>query len=140
MCILVVGAGSKGGYFGGRLAHAGRDVTFLVRPGRAAQLRASGLQILSPHGDVALRPELVTAGQIRQTVDATVLTLKAFSLEQAIEDMAPAIGPDTTILPVLNDMRNGDLLARGRWLGLATPLIAAASAHLSISQQRISAP
>ena len=54
MRILVVGAGSTGGYFGGRLAQAGRDVTFLVRPGRAAQLRGDGLQILSPHGDATL--------------------------------------------------------------------------------------
>jgi 2-dehydropantoate 2-reductase len=43
MRILVVGAGSTGGYFGGRLAQAGRDVTFLVRPERAARLRADGL-------------------------------------------------------------------------------------------------
>jgi 2-dehydropantoate 2-reductase len=39
MRLLVVGAGSTGGYFGGRLAQAGRDVTFLVRPARATQLR-----------------------------------------------------------------------------------------------------
>jgi 2-dehydropantoate 2-reductase len=60
--MLVVGAGSTGGYFGGRLAQAGRDVTFLVRAARAAQLAESGLQIVSPHGDFTLRPQLVTAG------------------------------------------------------------------------------
>lgn len=54
MRILVVGAGSTGGYFGGRLAQAGRDVSFLVHPGRVAQLREHGLQITSPHGDVTL--------------------------------------------------------------------------------------
>jgi 2-dehydropantoate 2-reductase len=43
MRFLVVGAGSTGGYFGGRLAQAGRDVTFLVRARRAAQLRETGL-------------------------------------------------------------------------------------------------
>ena len=42
MRILVVGAGATGGYFGGRLAEAGRDVTFLVRPARAEQLRSAG--------------------------------------------------------------------------------------------------
>ena len=51
MRLLVVGAGSTGGYFGGRLAQAGRDITFLVRPARAAQLRDRGLSIVSPHGD-----------------------------------------------------------------------------------------
>jgi ketopantoate reductase len=60
MRLLVVGAGSTGGYFGGRLAQAGRDVTFLVRPGRAEHLRANGLQIVSPHGDVTLTPKPVS--------------------------------------------------------------------------------
>ena len=54
MRILVAGAGATGGYFGGRLAEAGRDVTFLVRPGRAAQLRRDGLRIMSPHGDLTV--------------------------------------------------------------------------------------
>jgi 2-dehydropantoate 2-reductase len=108
--ILVVGAGSTGGYFGGRLAQTGRDVTFLVRPGRAAQLRANGLQIISPRGNITLQPALVTAGQIAGTFDAVLLTTKAFSLDQAMEDMAPAVGPDTVILPVLNGMRHVELL------------------------------
>ena len=64
MRILVVGAGSTGGYFGGRLAEAGRDVTFLVRPKRAEHLRLNGLQIISPHGDVTISPNLVVAGEI----------------------------------------------------------------------------
>jgi NADPH-dependent curcumin reductase CurA len=46
MRILIVGAGAVGGYFGGRLAEAGRDVTFLVRPCRAAEIRARGLRIV----------------------------------------------------------------------------------------------
>lgn len=59
MRILVVGAGSAGGYFGGRLAQAGRDVTFLVRPKRVEHLRLNGLQIISPHGDVTIWPNVV---------------------------------------------------------------------------------
>ncbi|WP_315838405.1 ketopantoate reductase family protein [Bradyrhizobium prioriisuperbiae] len=111
MRLLVVGAGSTGGYFGGRLAQAGRDVTFLVRPGRAERLRRNGLQLISPHGDVTLeRPQLVTAGEIRGTYDAVLLTVKAFSLQAALEDMAPAVGPDTMILPVLNGMKHVDIL------------------------------
>ncbi len=54
MKILVVGAGAIGGYFGGRLLEAGRDVTFLVRPKRAAQLAETGLVIKSRLGDVSL--------------------------------------------------------------------------------------
>jgi 2-dehydropantoate 2-reductase len=111
MRMLVVGAGATGGYFGGRLAQAGRDVTFLVRPNRAAQLAERGLQVLSPHGDFTLRPQLVTADRIFGAYDAVLLTLKAFSLESAVADMAPAVGPETMILPVLNGMRHVDILA-----------------------------
>jgi 2-dehydropantoate 2-reductase len=110
MRLLVVGAGSTGGYFGGRLAQAGRNVTFLVRPRRAAQLAAGGLEIVSPHGGFTLRPETVTAGSLGGHYDAILLTVKAYSLEAAIEDIEPAVGPGTMILPVLNGMRHTDLL------------------------------
>ena len=110
MRILVVGAGATGGYFGGRLAEAGRDVTFLVREGRAARLRETGLSILSPHGDVTLAPKLVTATEIAAPYDAVILTVKAFGLDAALDDIAPAIGPDTLIMPVLNGMRHVDAI------------------------------
>jgi len=110
MRMLVVGAGSTGGYFGGRLAQAGRDVTFLVRSARAAQLQANGLQILSPHGDFTLKPQLVTSGDTIEPFDLVLLTAKAFSIEAAIEDLAPAVGPDTMILPTLNGMKHMDVL------------------------------
>jgi 2-dehydropantoate 2-reductase len=109
--ILVVGAGSTGGYFGGRLTEAGRDVTFLVRPPRAAQLRKDGLRIVSPHRDVTVEPKLVMAGQIDRAFDAVLLTVKAYSLDAALDDLAPAVGPETMILPVLNGMRHVDILA-----------------------------
>lgn len=111
MRMLVVGAGSTGGYFGGRLAQAARDVTFLVRPTRSAQLAEHGLQILSPHGDYTLRPQLIAAHQISGPYDVILLAVKGFSLESAIADMAPAVGPGTMILPVLNGMRHVDILA-----------------------------
>ena len=110
MRLLVVGAGSTGGYFGGRLAQAGRDVTFLVRPRRAAQLRESGLQIVSPHGNVTVRPKLVTAGEIEAPYDAVLLGVKAYSLDAAIDDFAAAVDPETAIIPTLNGMRHIDIL------------------------------
>ena len=112
MRILVVGAGSTGGYFGGRLAQAGRDVTFLVRPARAAALRKDGLRIVSPYGDVTLAPKLVTADAIKQTFDAVLVTVKAFSLAAALDDMAAAVGRETMILPVLNGMRHMERIAQ----------------------------
>ena len=110
MRILVVGAGSTGGYFGGRLAQAGRDVTFLVRPARAARLRAEGLQIVSTHGDAAVTPQLVTADALDGAYDLVLLSVKAYALGAAMEDMTKAVGPETMILPVLNGMRHIDEL------------------------------
>jgi 2-dehydropantoate 2-reductase len=110
MRILVVGAGATGGYFGGRMAAAGRDVTFLVRPGRAAQIKADGLQIVSPHGDVTLKPKLVTADQLTADYDAVLLTVKAYALDAAMRDLKPAMAGDAMIMPVLNGMRHVDRL------------------------------
>jgi 2-dehydropantoate 2-reductase len=112
MRILIVGAGSVGGYFGGRLAQAGRDVTFLVRASRAQQLGRDGLRIISPHGDVVLRPRLVGAEQIAKPYDLVFVSVKAYALEAAMRDFAAAVGPQTMILPVLNGMRHVDLLTQ----------------------------
>ena len=112
MRILIVGAGATGGYFGGRLAQAGRDVTFLVRPGRAAQLRQDGLHIVSPHGDVALTPALLVTGEPTAPFDAIILAVKAYALGAALDDLAPAVGPATMIMPLLNGMRHLDLLIK----------------------------
>lgn len=111
MRILVVGAGATGGYFGGLLARAGRDVAFLVRPARAASLRAGGLQVLSPHGDFSVTPRLVAAGEIDRPFDVVLLAVKAYSLDAALGDLAPAIGPETMIVPALNGMRHMDVIA-----------------------------
>jgi 2-dehydropantoate 2-reductase len=111
MKILVVGAGAVGGYFGGRLLQAGREVTFLVRPRRAAELAQSGLVIKSPAGDVSLSaPKTVTAEAMKQTFDLVLLSCKAYDLESAIASFAPAVGPSTAILPLLNGMRHLDIL------------------------------
>jgi 2-dehydropantoate 2-reductase len=111
MRILVLGAGAIGGYFGGRLLQAGRDVTFLVRPKRAEQLAQTGLVIKSPFGDATLpKPPTVVAGAIRSPFDLVLLSAKAYDLDSAINDLAPAVGPGTAILPLLNGMRHLDML------------------------------
>jgi 2-dehydropantoate 2-reductase len=112
MRILIVGAGAVGGYFGGRLAQAGRDVTFLVRPSRAKQLGRDGLRIISPHGDAVLTPKLVTIEELHTPYDLVFLSVKAYVLEAAINDFAAAIGPDTMIFPALNGMRHIDFLTK----------------------------
>jgi 2-dehydropantoate 2-reductase len=111
MRILVVGAGGVGGYFGGRLLAAGRDVTFLVRPRRAAQLAAHGLAIRSPLGDVDVPdPPTVEAEALREPFDLVLLSCKAYDLDDAIRSFAPAVGPDTAVLPLLNGVRHLDAL------------------------------
>jgi 2-dehydropantoate 2-reductase len=112
MRILIVGAGAVGGYFGGRLAQAGRDVTFLVRPSRAKQLRQDGLRIISPHGDAVLTPKLITAEEIDTPYDLVFLSVKAYALEAAMNDFAAAVGPETMIFPALNGMHHIDLLTK----------------------------
>lgn len=111
MRVLVVGAGAIGGYFGGRLLQAGRDVTFLVRPKRASELATAGLVIKSPNGDVTLRnPPTVQANSLKEEFDVVLLSCKAFDLEDAIKSFAPAVGPNTAIIPLLNGMLHLDAL------------------------------
>jgi 2-dehydropantoate 2-reductase len=122
MRVLIVGAGSTGGYFGGRLLQAGRDVTFLVHAARAEALRQRGLQIVSPHGNATLKPKLVLANDLSAPFDVVFLGVKSYQLAAAIEDFAPAVGANTLIVPVLNGMKHMDLLIQrfGR-----TPVIGA---------------
>jgi 2-dehydropantoate 2-reductase len=110
MRTLFVGAGATGGYFGGRLASAGKDVTFLVRPGRAAVLAGRGLRINGPDGRTVVHPRLVTADDVNGSYELVVLAVKSFALEQAMIDMAPAVGPGTIVVPLLNGMRHVDEL------------------------------
>ncbi len=111
MRILVVGVGGIGGYFGGRLLEAGRDVRFLVRPARAAVLARTGLAIKSPLGDYAHpSPPVETAAGADGPADLILLSCKAYDLDEAMASFAPAVGPDTLILPLLNGMAHMDAL------------------------------
>lgn len=111
MKFLVIGAGATGGYFGGRLLEAGRDVTFLVREKRAELLAKNGLAIKSPVGDFTkTNPPTILAKSIRQPFDVIILSCKAFDLDDAIASFAPAVGADTAIIPFLNGMNHLDTL------------------------------
>ena len=111
MRVLVVGAGAIGGYFGGRMIEAGGDVTFLVRERRAAELAAEGLVIKSAFGDFTRpAPPTVPAHDPGPPSELILLTCKAYSLADAIQSVAPAVGPDTVILPLLNGTRHLDVL------------------------------
>ncbi|MGW8762612.1 ketopantoate reductase family protein [Streptomyces sp. NPDC055815] len=110
MKILVVGAGATGGYFGALLARAGEDVTFLVRPARAAALRERGLRVVGRDEEWTVEPRLVTADELREPYDLVLLSVKSTGLDRAIEDVAPAVGPDTAVIPLLNGLAHIDAL------------------------------
>ncbi|MEA2914535.1 MAG: 2-dehydropantoate 2-reductase [Bradyrhizobium sp.] len=111
MRILVVGAGAVGGYFGARLLAAGRDVTFLVRPHRATELAKTGLVVKSKLGDVSLAaPPTISADAIKSPFNVVLVSCKAYDLSAAIESFAPAVGPSTSIVPLLNGMAHLDAL------------------------------
>lgn len=104
MRILVLGAGALGGYFGGRLLEAGADVTFLVRPRRAAQLAAQGLAIESPFGALHRPVPTMMVDEAEPGWDVILLTCKAYDLPDAIAAIRPAVTERTAILPVLNGL------------------------------------
>src|SRR3984893_11811704 len=111
MRVLVVGAGAIGGYFGGRLLEAGRDVSFLVRSRRGAQLARTGLVIRSRLGDIDFSaPPTVTADALRQSFDLVLLGCKAYDLVEAMTSFAPAVGPNTARLAFLNGIQPLDAL------------------------------
>lgn len=115
MRLLVLGAGGTGGYFGGRLAQAGVDVTFLVRPARQASLQHEGLRIRSPLGDADLPINTVTAEGLpmliaQQPFDLVLLSCKAYDLDSSIAAIAPAIDAGADVLPILNGLLHYDAL------------------------------
>lgn len=121
MKILILGAGGIGGYYGGRLAAAGADITFLVRPRRAEQLAKNGLLIKSPRGDLQQPVATVLAEHLQPGYDLIFLTCKAYDLAAAVAAITPAVGPRTALLPTLNGVLHLDVLkdkfGEGRVLG-----------------------
>jgi 2-dehydropantoate 2-reductase len=110
MRLLVLGAGAIGGYFGGRLAEAGTDVTFLVRPKRREQLQRDGLRIESSVGNVQLPAQTVLAEELRPDYDLVLFTCKAYDLDSAMNAVAPAMTGSTALIPMLNGMSHFDAL------------------------------
>ncbi len=109
MRLLVLGAGGIGGYFGARLAASGADVTFLVRPRRAAQLAANGLVVKSALGDLAVPVKTVTKDAPGSGYGAVLLSCKAYDLDDAIASITPA-ARGALIVPMLNGMAHLDRL------------------------------
>ncbi len=111
MKIAIFGTGGVGGYFGGRLAQSGRDVTFLARGKHLNAIRENGLQIESADGNFTIHPAKATdSTESIGAVDLILLATKAWQLEEAISQMQPLLGEKTVILPLLNGMEHMDKL------------------------------
>ena len=110
MRILVVGAGATGGAFGTLLQEAGRDVTYLVRPRKQEILRRDGLRFISPTADRTNRVKTITAPDASGTFDLILITVKATAFEGVVGEMGVFVGPETTIVPILNGMAHVDRL------------------------------
>lgn len=107
LSILIAGAGATGGAFGTYLLEAGRDVTFLLRQARAAKVREEGLRFTAPDADRTNKVEVITAEELSaapQTFDLVIVAVKAGGLDSVIDDIAPAVGEQTLIIPFLNGM------------------------------------
>jgi 2-dehydropantoate 2-reductase len=142
MRYLVLGAGALGGYFGGMLLKGGADVTFLVRPARAAQLNRDGLVIKTQDGgELRTQVRTVQQGQLDGTYDVVLLCCKAYDLDSAMEAIAPAMSEQSVIVPVLNGVRHIDVLTErfgpGRVLGGLTVINAALMPDGTIQQSQV---
>ena len=110
MRFLILGAGALGGFFGAKLVHSGADVTFLVRPKRAAQLQRDGLVVKSQDWEIRTNVKTIAQGQIDAPFDVILLSCKAYDLEGAMDAIAPAVGASSAILPMLTGMCHIDRL------------------------------
>ncbi len=122
MKIAVMGSGGIGGYYGGRLANAGEDVTFIARGAHLAAMRAGGLRVFSHFGDFEL-PRVAATDDPAEIGEAelVLVTTKAYDLEAAARALVPVVGAETVVLPLLNGVdiaqRLAAVVGRGRVLG-----------------------
>ncbi|MEA2489528.1 MAG: 2-dehydropantoate 2-reductase [Acidobacteriota bacterium] len=112
MRIAVIGAGGVGGYFGGKLAQAGVDTTFVVRGATLSALRANGLRVDSIGGDFVVNPVQATDDPSTiGPVDAVFVTVKAWQIPEAVANIAPLLGADTVVVPLENGVEAPEQLA-----------------------------
>ncbi|WP_053218616.1 ketopantoate reductase family protein [Virgibacillus senegalensis] len=113
MKIVIVGAGALGAYFGARWKEAGEDVTFLVRPKRASQLKKHGLKIQSRQGDYYIeQPELVEDATKIQEADLVLLAVKGYHLDGTLEQLQVLTDKGAKVLPVLNGIEHIQILQK----------------------------
>jgi 2-dehydropantoate 2-reductase len=113
MKIAVFGSGGVGGYFGGRLAAAGEDVTFLARGAHLTAMQQDGLHIESPNGSLHLPTVQATdRPQAIGPVDVVLFTVKLYDVEAAAATLAPLVGADTVVITLQNGVDDVDMVSK----------------------------
>lgn len=112
MRITVIGAGAVGGYFGGRLAESGLNVSFLVRANRAKQLSNSGLVIKSPFGDLTIKPQIFQDVEEIKGCDLVIVSVKNYQLVEALTQIKHLVNLGAKVLPLLNGVEHFEYLAK----------------------------
>ena len=113
MRVTVMGSGGTGGYFGGLLARAGEEVTFIARGAHLAAIRARGLTVHSRlAGDFTVPARATDDPAEFGPADLVLFCVKAYDTESAAERLHPAVGPDTVILPVQNGIDSAERIGR----------------------------
>ncbi|MBJ7341133.1 2-dehydropantoate 2-reductase [Mycolicibacterium sp.] len=110
MRTLIVGAGATGGYLGVQLLRAGRHVTFLVRPKTLSRIVSNGIQVRSGGVDTAVDVNAITTANLEGSYDAVILAVRSDAVASTIDDVRPAVGSGTKIMPVTNGMAHLDIM------------------------------
>ena len=111
MKIAVMGTGGVGGYFGGLLAKAGNDVTFIARGEHLQAIRDNGLRVVSSNdGDFTVTSKAIEFTTDCEIQDLILFTVKMYHNQSAIETIRPLIGDATVILTLQNGITNADQL------------------------------
>ena len=122
MKIAIMGTGGLGGYIGERLANAGREVVFIARGKHLKAIQKHGLRVESPLGNFKIKSANATYDpEDIGVVDLILFCVKTYDALDAVKLMKPMIGPNTTILPVLNGVDHIDLLTDLEWFAYAIP-------------------
>lgn len=111
MKIAVMGTGGVGGYFGGRLAASGEDVTFIARGEHLKAIRQNGLQVLSANGDFVVKPAKVTDDPSQAgPADVVIIGVKLWATDEAVAAIAPLMGPNSVAVSFQNGVIAKDKL------------------------------
>jgi len=113
MEVLVMGVGGVGGYFGGLLGKAGHRVTAIARGAHLEALQSTGLRVETVVEDDFLVPvHALHTPEPGHSADLVIMAVKSYDLDDAVQRIRPAVGPNTTILTLLNGVESGEKLAK----------------------------